>query len=221
MGLEDREYMRERRRAEARLGSASWVDQKGRVEIGGLWFGAGERGWDYQKGRYRSANGARTAQWIIWFLSALLVVVPMIGAAKRSGWLPDLRPGIPFPVSGSVTVSPTLDVAQVTSWLTVRTSEANAVVQLLDPATDRHILSVYARKNDLVRVPAPSGTFRVRLLEGQRWHGSVRFFGPNTSFETFVQPMTFPPGVGHVIDLRRRPDGNLPTRMMIGAPEPI
>jgi hypothetical protein len=44
MGLDDREYMRERRRREsgARLGSASWIDKKGRLEHHDLWFDAKE-----------------------------------------------------------------------------------------------------------------------------------------------------------------------------------
>lgn len=221
MGLEDRDYMRERRRAEARLGSASWIDRKGRVELGGLWFGARERGFDYQKGRYRP-GGARSvhgAQVLIWLLSALLVIIPMIGAAKRGGWLPDLRPAIPFPESGSVTVSRELDPARVTSRLEIRTDEANAVVQLYDPDTSRHIVSIYARKDEVVRVPVPNGTYRVRLIQGLKWHGSERFFGPNTSFETVVQTMTFTSHEGHIIDLHRRPNGNLPTRMMLGGPE--
>jgi hypothetical protein len=221
--LEDRDYMRERRRAEARLGSVSWIDRQGRVEHSGLWFGAGERGFDSRRGRYRwrGSHSARSAQLLIWLLSALLVIVPMIGAAKRGGWLPDPEPGTPFPASGSVTVSRSLDFARLKSWLEIRTDEANAVVQLYRLRGDRHVLSIYAGKRDRVRVPVPTGTFRIRLIEGQKWHGGLRFFGPNTSYETVVQAMSFTESSGQIIDLHRRPDGNLPTRMMIAGPDPL
>ncbi|MFV3484839.1 hypothetical protein ACNJI5_21255, partial [Mycobacterium tuberculosis] len=70
-----------------------------------------------------------------------------------------------------------------------------------------------------VTAPAPIGTFRMRLIEGQRWHGTSRFFGPNTSYETAAELLTFEPSAGHVIDLNRRPDGNLKTRMMLSGPK--
>src|SRR3546814_3144844 len=62
--------------------------------------------------------------------------------------------------------------------------------------------------------PVPLGTFRLRLIEGQKWHGPVRYFGSNTSYETAAELMIFAPRAGHIIDLHRRPDGNLKTRMM-------
>src|SRR3546814_9591070 len=63
-------------------------------------------------------------------------------------------------------------------------------------------------KNDRIRVPVPQGTFRLRLIEGQKWHGPVRYFGSNTSYETAAELMIFAPRAGHIIDLHRRPDGN-------------
>ncbi|MFX7926573.1 hypothetical protein ABTK22_19720, partial [Acinetobacter baumannii] len=76
-------------------------------------------------------------------------------------------------------------------------------------------------KNDRIRVPVPQGTFRLRLIEGQKWHGPVRYFGSNTSYETAAELMIFAPRAGHIIDLHRRPDGNLKTRMMLSRPEAL
>jgi hypothetical protein len=61
----------------------------------------------------------------------------------------------------------------------------------------------------------------MRLIEGQKWHGPKRYFGPNTSYETVVRLMTFAPRAGHIIDLHRRPDGNLNTRLIVSGPEPL
>lgn len=224
MGLNDRDYMRERRRAEskaARLGSASWIDAKGRLEHHDLWFDARNIGRDSRKRRYRRPPRVSLHPWQKWtfLLSAILILVPMYGAAKREGWIPDFAAASPFPDTGSVTVAASLNAGGIRSRLTVEAGAANAVVQFLDPLTDRHIFSVYVAKHQRVTVPAPIGAFRLRLIEGQRWHGTSRYFGPNTSYETAAELLTFEPRAGHIIDLNRRPDGNLKTRMMLSSPQ--
>lgn len=225
MGLDDRDYMRERRRREsgARLGSASWIDDKARVQHDGLWFDASAVSHDYRNRRWRSAPRTVAHPWQTWILllSAVSILIPMYGEVQRKGWLPDLTASIPFPETGSVTVSRTIRPADIKSRLTVEASEANVVVQLFEPATDRHILSVYVAANERVTVPAPIGTFRLRLIEGQKWHGTTRYFGPNTSYETAAELMTFKPNTGHIVDLHRRPDGNLKTRLMLSRPESL
>lgn len=181
------------------------------------------RGHDYQKGRYRPSPRfkAHPLQGWILGLSALLTLIPMYGAAKQSGWIPDLAAAQSFPESGSVTVATSLSTKRLTSWLEVQTSNANAVVQLIDPVTREHVLSIYVAGDDRVRVPVPRGTYQMRLIGGQKWHGPIRFFGPNTSYETVVKPMTFERTATHIIDLRRRPDGNLHTRLNVTRPEPL
>src|SRR3546814_8642902 len=79
---------------------------------------------------------------------------------------------MPFPESGSVTVASWAMHEPVSSFLTVETADSNAVVQLIDPTTGRHAISIYVSKNDRIRVPVPQGTFRLRLIEGQKWHRS-------------------------------------------------
>ena len=223
MGLDDRDYMRDRRRAEreaARLGSASWIDRNGRVEHPGLWFDAKNIGHDYLDGRYRSGPRVVPHPWQKWLflLMALSILIPMYGEIKREGWLPDFDTAVRFPETGSVTVARTIRRADIESRLTVEASEANAVVQLFDPATNRHIFSLYVARNDRITVPAPTGTFLMRLIEGQKWHGTTRYFGPNTSYGTVAELMTFEPRSGHIIDLHRRPGGNLKTQLMLSRP---
>jgi hypothetical protein len=144
MGLDDRDYMRDRRRAEreaARLGSASWIDRKGRVEHDGLWFGGQAAGHNYRKGRSRPRPQVASHPWQKWIflLMTVSILIPLYGEAQRKGWLPDFAAAIPFPETGSVTVARTIRRAEIESRLTVEASEANAVVQLVDPATNRHI----------------------------------------------------------------------------------
>ncbi len=219
MGLDDRDYMRERYRDRAK--KTRWNDRTGRVE--GTWFDSVNRGFDYQRGRFGGLRGnvGRTLHWLPFALSLLLIAIPFFGEAQRAGWLPDGAAAIAFPESGSVTVADQVTRKHISSFLTVETADANAVVQLFDPGSGRHVISVYVSKNDRIRVPVPQGTFRMRLIEGQKWHGPARFFGSNTSYETVAELMTFGPRTGHIIDLHRRPDGNLKTRMMLTRPESL
>lgn len=212
MGLDDRDYMRERHRARAK--ETRWNDRAGRVE--GAWF-------DYQRGRFGGArsNFGGMLRWLPFALSLLLIAIPFYGEAQRAGWLPDGTAAIPFPESGSVTVAEGATRKRITSFLTVKTADANVVVQFYDPASGRHVISVYVSKNDRIRVPVPQGTFRMRLIEGQKWHGPARYFGSNTSYETVADLMTFGSRTGHIIDLHRRPEGNLKTRMMLVRPESL
>jgi hypothetical protein len=224
MGLDDRDYMRERRRREsgARLGSASWIDKKGRLEHHDLWFDAQDVGFT-RKRRHRSTSLVVPHPWQKWIflLSAILILIPVYGEAQRKGWLPDFEKAVPFPETGSVTVPANTFGIVSRSSLTIVTSEANAVVQLFDPDTNAHALSIDVAAHRRVTVPVPSATYRMRLIEGQKWHGTTRYFGPNTSYETVAELMTFEPRSGHIIDLHRRPDGNLKTRLMLGRPESL
>ncbi|MFD1103576.1 MULTISPECIES: hypothetical protein [Sphingobium] len=219
MGIDDRDYMRERHRA--RAGATNWNDRAGRVE--GAWFDPVNRGRDGLKGRFRAGMGVRQSrrQLLIYGLSVLLTVIPLYGMAQRDGLIPDLRPGVSFPETGSVTISKAIDRRSITSALTIVASHANAVVQLFDPATERHLMSIYVAANHRIKVPVPEGTYRMKLVEGQKWHGTRKFFGPNTSFRTVADLMTFTRSSGQLINLRRRPDGNMPTRPDWFGPEPL
>jgi hypothetical protein len=215
MGLDDRDYMRERYRARGE--STRWNDRAGRVE--GVWFDPAIRGFDYQRGRWRRPSRSSLVRYLPFALSLVLILIPFYGEARRAGWLPDREAPMPFPESGSVTVARWVMREPITSFLTVEAAGSNAVVQLIDPGSGRHAISVYVSKNDRIRVAVPQGTFRIRLIEGQKWHGPARYFGSNTSYETATELMIFTPRTGHIIDLHRRPDGNLKTRMMLSRPE--
>lgn len=217
MGLDDRDYMRERSRARAK--ATRWNDRAGRVE--GAWFDPVNRGFDYQRGRYRKAGSTGAMRWLPFALSVLLAVIPAYYAMKREGWFPDLKPAQPFPENGSVTVSPGIDPKSATARLKVVTSNANAVVQLFVPESDRHVISVYVRKNQEATIAVPPGTYRMKIVEGQKWHGPKDFFGSSTTYETVAQLMTFSPLAGNGINLNRRPNGNLPTRPNWSGPGPL
>ena len=219
MGIDDRDYMRERYRARAK--ETRWNDRTGRVE--GAWFDSVSRSHDYQRGGFRGFGSptGRPVRWLSFVLSLLLVAVPAYHVLKREGWLTDILPVRAFPESGAVTIGPDVSARHATARLTVLASSAHAVVQLFDVGSGRHVISVYVRKTEQATIPVPPGAYRVKIAEGQRWRGQKEFFGFFTAYETVAQVMTFSVGQEHSIDLNRRLNGNLPTRPDWSRPEPL
>ena len=251
MGIDDRDYMRERYRQRQGLsaGKTQWDDKKARRELireghqkavplgsaswiiggssgkggGGAWFDSANRSFDYQRKRYRSPPRLRAhpAQKWIFLLSALTILIPAYREAKRSGWFPDRAVELPFPASGTVTVNNSVDPKTATSKIKVTAGEANAVVQLFDRKTDAHVISVYVNRNEDVSVPVPPGTYRMKIVEGDKWHGLTTWFGPSTTYETVVKPMVFTRQRYPMIDLHRSPASNLTTSINITNPKPL
>jgi hypothetical protein len=164
------------------------------------------------------ANGGNG---LLLLLCALPIAVPAYRDAKRSGWLPDYGVELPFPSSGTVTVNDSVDPRSATSRIHVIAGPANAVVQLLNSETEAHVISVYVKRAEETSVPVPPGVFRVKIIEGDKWHGLNKWFGPSTTYETVVRPMTFTRLRYHTINLHRSPAGNLPTKINITDPEPL
>ena len=211
MGLADRDYMKERYRERQGLGTGAtvWNDKKARPEID----------------RRSSASPVRAAgravpKWLL-LVPVLATALSAYRIAKRDGWFPDREPALEFPESGSVTVARTVKPRTARSRLRVVTGGANAVVQLFEPASDRHIISVYVRKDDDVTVAVPPGSYRMRIIEGHKWHGRTRFFGASMTYETVARLMTFTRTHFNIVDLHRSPVGNLPTTVELGSPTPL
>ena len=211
-----------RREADIPLGSASWIgrdcefDEYDRIAAA------------YPKRRKRPSHRTASSHQAISLPRAFIPIlcllsagIPIFADMRRGGWLPDFAAELPFPESGSVSVASDLPMSLVRSHLVVVTANANAIVQLVDPDSGRHAVSVFVAANSTVDVPVPIGVWRMQLIEGQKWHGPADFFGPNTQFETVAELMEFTPTYSHAINLNRRIDGNLRTRMMLTGPEPL
>jgi hypothetical protein len=248
MGIDDRDYMRSRYRQrqgqsagttwwndrkgrrELRdddkavpLGSASWIGGGGNGSGDGGWFDAANRSFDYQKNRHRPTRRGRSqpAQRWIFLLCALPILIPAYREAKRSGWIPDRAAELPFPASGTVTVNSSVNPKTATVQIQVTAAQANAVVQLFDRRTDAHVISVYIKRNEDVSVPVPPGTYRMKIIEGDKWHGLTNWFGSSTTYETVVRPMIFAHRSIQTIDLHRSLAGNLHTSINITNPKPL
>src|SRR3546814_14099237 len=77
MGIDDRDYMRERQRA--RSGSTRWNDRAGRVE--GARLDPAIRSFDYQRGRWRGSRRSSPVRYLPFALSLLIILIPLYGDA--------------------------------------------------------------------------------------------------------------------------------------------
>lgn len=190
MGIADREYMKARYR---RL--------KGLDE-----FGDSDR---RRLGQTRPKRDSRKLNFRQFRTYMPLIALAYIATQHSQHLTPWLSPIVQFPESGSVTVSTTLETAKANSHFQITASDKDSVIQLFDPATDAHILSIYIRRNETRRVPVPSGTFTIRIAQGLNWYGQHRFFGETTKYDRANENMTFTKATGNRV-IVASPLGNMP-----------
>jgi hypothetical protein len=61
----------------------------------------------------------------------------------------------------------------------------------------------------------------MKVIEGDKWHGTTSFCGPSTTYETVVRPMVFTRRRGSGIDLHRSPAGTLHTGINMKNSKPL
>ncbi|MBS89792.1 MAG: hypothetical protein CL858_04670 [Cupriavidus sp.] len=241
MGLDDRDYMRERYRQrqglpaqglrwndrktrcelDVPLGSASWVSGSARK---GSWFEAKNRGHDYQRGRWRPKRSSGTLRTAIVAGVAVALLATGIGAR---GWIAQryealvYPQGRGFPASGTVSVPVGLDLKRVVAKLTAQGGAENTIIQMIDAKTGRNALSVYIRAHERVTVPVPIGRFRLRLVHGREWTDAKTLFGKGTIHDEIEGTMRFTRKLGHILDLGLGRDSNLTVRRIAARPAPL
>lgn len=223
MGIDDRGYMRERTRARIR-GAA----KGGAFKAAKHTFNYGSGRWNHDDSlnlqreritglRHRlRKGGARQflAPGSLLALSLVLVLasrgVTIFDDARRHGYLPEFGTTEPFPESGEFKVRGRY-ASGGTARFTITAGERNAVVQLVG-RDGLPVFMTFIRMNEMAAVLAPHGTWTLRLIEGDTWYGDEELFGLNSVVEDSRERLTFGNDGGHIIDLRRRFNGNLETK---------
>lgn len=192
MGLADRDYMRENYRRNRGL---TWNDRRSRVEL------------DPQI-QHRLSHPAVRSGWRIYEVVGLGLVVGAIGGLILS--LVSMRRSalVPFPQSGSVTVSQDFVPSKSMSQLDVKAGTHDAVLQLFDLHTRAHVMSIYMGARQERILPIPTGQYSLRIAYGTGWLGYSKFFGSETRYELVRRPFEFSSTTGHVISLEQN-GGNL------------
>ncbi|KHL24289.1 hypothetical protein PK98_15115 [Croceibacterium mercuriale] len=130
--------------------------------------------------------------------------------ARRHGYLPEFGTTEPFPESGEFKVRGRY-ASGGTARFTITAGERNAVVQLVG-SDGIPVFMTFVRMNEMAAVLAPHGTWTLRLIEGDTWYGEEELFGFNSVVDDSRDRLTFGNDGGHIIDLRRRFNGNLETK---------
>lgn len=223
MGIDDRDYMRERNRRRIRE-----AGQSNGSKLGKQSFNYTSGRWDHQdsldlqreriSGRKLRRKKSAARQFLnpgmMTALSLVLLLafkgVTIFGDARKHGYLPEFGTSQPFPESGEFKVRGK-QARGGTARFTITAGERNAVVQLVG-RDGIPVFMTFVRMNEMAAVLAPQGTWTLRLIEGDTWYGEDELFGFNSVVEDSREQLTFAPGAGHIIDLRRRFNGNLETK---------
>ena len=135
--------------------------------------------------------------------------IPSLGAP--------IGPVLSFPGTGDVFVTKYADLSHGQSQFSVTvppTDRYNYVVMLIDDVTGHAVMAIYCRSGDTTAVPVPIGSFRIRVASGMDWYGMTELFGSDTHVEEVVPILTTTATKGAGIDFLRRPNGNLPTKVL-------
>lgn len=171
MGLDDRDYMRDRYRRRqglppashsSRLMSASnGLSEVGLALVRALLIGG------------------------LAILTPLLLVKVYTGAltAQFQSMIP-----VPFPKSGSVYVTDAADLQRRQGLLRLKAdgySSTGYFVLFHENDADKDVLGVYVHGGDNIAVPVPVGRYRVRIASGNTgfWRGIDHLFGSTTARE--------------------------------------
>lgn len=224
MGIDDRDYMRERHRTNAKGFKPG--GGKSRPRLGDVFFNYSTGRWDHadslnlQRGRITGIRhrlrGGQSAFLRPGPMTALAVVllfsfqgVRIFDDFRQNGYLPEFGTTVPFPESGEFKVRGRY-ASGGTARFTITAGERNAVVQLVG-RDGIPVFMTFVRMNEMAAVLAPHGTWTLRLLEGDTWYGEEELFGLSSVVEDSRERLTFGNNGGHIIDLRRRFNGNLET----------
>lgn len=115
----------------------------------------------------------------------------------------------PFPQSGEFKVRGA-QARQATAHFAITAGDRNAVVELVRP-DGTTVFMTFVRMNEMAGVLVPQGTWTLRLAVGETWYGEKYMFGYSGAFADSRRPIIIGPGEGRILDLRHVFNGNLET----------
>ena len=145
-------------------------------------------------------------------------VVPAPGPSPTAA-LPSLVPP-PFvepprelPPNGAIALYQTSP--GVAPFTVVAAPGAHYVVKLEDAETGAGVLMMFVHAGQKAQTKVPLGNYKLKYATGTTWYGEQRLFGASTFYQQADRTLAFvrnPTGYsGHIIQLARQINGNLPT----------
>lgn len=187
MGLDDRDYMRERYRRRQGLASGR---RSARLASG--------------RGEISRFGSALVRALLIGCLAIVPLLLVKVYSGVLTAQLQSLMP-VPFPKSGSVYVTKAADLQRRQGLLRLKASGNLATgyfVILHESEVGKDVLSVYLHGGDNIAVPVPVGHYRVRIANGNvgLWRGIEHLFGSTTARE-LLAPIRVTAATDRTLDL--------------------
>lgn len=188
MGLQDRDYMKERYRARESLNprGANGVRQQ---PLPVAW-------------------STRLLPWAIMVMLATWAAAAYLYVERSTVEMPPTGIYQIYPGGFTSPVAPKLQLTAHTF------NHHNFFVKVSDWNTDRPLMTVFVRDGETAVVKMPAGQYRAKFAEGVGWHGDHALFGLTTKYTEATVPIRFSIGasgsVGSIIYMGGQIDGNLP-----------
>lgn len=198
MGLDDRDYMRERYRAREAQESRKTSPFRQPSTI------------DFVTGERSPMKG---------LLFVGFVIAAIAGALSYSSREPG--PPQPMPENGTVFLyrpaSPGTPQAPFKLVANQQDSSVSYVVKLTDWESGAPALEMFVRGGDAAEAMVPLGAYRVSIAQGTAWYGHHDLFGKRTLVTQGVEPSVFRQDgtnrtTGNTITLTPRMNGNYPIK---------
>ncbi len=207
MGIQDRDYMHERHRAQTRRQS-------------------GKKGSFRMPGEKSSGLGKS----ILFFVVTLSVgtfithkIAPDKAPINWPSFLPISAKQMPMPATGDVTLYQLGHSAPLVASFSVAAkssglNKASHLVKMVDANTGQPVLSVFVRSGERASIKIPLGLYKANIASGEKWYGETKLFGPGTTVQQGNAPLNFYSDgnsiIGHTLTLEGTINGNFPTRQL-------
>lgn len=205
MGIQDRDYMHERHRAQTRQPS-------GKKALSGM----------------RSEKSSGLGKSVLFFVITLSVgtfithkIAPDKAPINWPSFLPISSKQVPMPATGDVTLYQQGHSAPlVASFAIVAKSSSvnptNYLVKMVDAHTGQPVLSVFVRSGETASIRVPLGSYKANIASGEKWYGDIKLFGNGTVVQQGKTALDFYKSetaiTGHTLTLAGTINGNFPTR---------
>jgi hypothetical protein len=205
MGIQDRDYMHERHRAQPRQSHRNRPQQT-----------------------VSSKKFSGLLKPVIFFVMTIAISTLIIDKIKFgktpinwTRYLPVLTKEISMPTTGDVTLyQQGHSTEAVASFSVVATSpglkKISHLVKLVDTNTGQPVLTVFVRSGEIASIKVPLGSYKANIASGEKWYGDIKLFGNGTTVQQGNASLDFYRQgnsiTGHTLTLAGTINGNFPTR---------
>lgn len=230
MGVQDRDYMHERRDRPT-SGAASKARSRPQRKAGDEWIVGGTLIaaavvllcllaiplWKlFAPDNWRQTDKTQAKQALVSQSEPLANILPGTPATSDRGLdlLPARKPAQPFPATASVVAYQEISGQKLAAFIVDATGTGSTlhVVKMEEWNTRRPVLMTFVPGGSTAKLEVPLGIYRIKIASGDTWYGMDDLFGPSTRVQTAEKPLQFYAEgntiTGHTLHLQSVAGGN-------------